>query len=284
MRSGLILLALSLSASTSLWAQITVENAGTISPETPIWQSRLEYAKTEHTTDIRLLEKFDWAPNEVMDFELAVPLVHRDVEFDAVDGTLEGIGDASLRGKYLITKVDDVMASTRFAVLGGVRLPTGDFDEEEDGVELPRKMQLGTGAFGFYGGPLFTYINDRHRFAAELIGRYNLERDDFQVGPSLQIGLSYWYRITPATIEVAGAETEIRGVIEVTSTFYWESELPGEGTGDDGNITWLSPGVQIYPAFWALFEFSVQIPIVETVEDDHGDRKFGVLATMKFLF
>lgn len=266
------------------WAQVVTENAGTVSPETPTWQTRFEYAKTKHLTDLRMVETLIWAPNEVMDFGLSVPLHHRDVGFGGLEDTLEGLGDASARWKYSIWKEDDVMASTRFSTLAGVKFPTGRWHEEDSGVDLPRKLQLGTGGWDVYGGPLFTYIQDRHRFAAEFIGRYAFERDDFRLQPSLQIGLAYWYRITPAHIEMAGEDTEIRGVLELTSVFYGESELSGRGIGDDGNITWLSPGVQIFPSFWVLFEASVQIPVIETVQDARGDRKFGALVSIKFLF
>lgn len=263
-----------------LLSQIVTENAGTTSPETPIWQTRFEYSRTSHLTDLRAVETFFWAPNEAMDFALAVPIAHRDVEA----GTLEGIGDVAARWKYSIWKEDDVMQSTRFSALLGVKFPTGRFHEEEDGIEVPRKLQLGTGSFDFTGGPLFTYIHDRHRFAAEAIGRTNLERDDFRLQPSLRIGLAYWFRVAPEILEVAGEETEVRGVIELTSFFYGESKLGEAGLGDPGNITWLSPGVQVYPALWALFEASVQIPIYQDVDDLLGDRKPGVLLTIKFLF
>lgn len=266
------------------WAQVLTENAGTVSPETPIWQTRFEYARSEHLTDLRVVETFLWAPNEIMDFGLSVPVHHRDVKFGGLEDTFGGVGDTSLRWKYSIWKEDDIMASTRFSALAGVKFPTGRWHEEDLGIEVPRKLQLGTGGWDVYGGPLFTYIQDRHRFAAELIGRYAFERDDFRLQPSVQIGLAYWYRITPSRIETAGEDTEIRGVIELTSIFYGESEQNGRGIGDDGNITWLSPGIQVYPSFWALFEASVQIPVIETVEDLRGDRKFGALVSIKILF
>lgn len=266
------------------WAQVVTENAGTVSPETPLWQTRFEYLKTEHATDLRAVETFLWAPNEVMDFGLSVPVHHRDIEFAGLEDTFEGAGDASVRWKISIWKEDDVMASTRFAALAGVKFPTARWHEEDSGVELPRKLQLGTGGWDVYGGPLFTSIRDRHRFAAELIGRYAFERDDFRLQPSLQLGVAYWYRITPARIETAGEDTEVRGVLELTSIFYGESERDGRGIGDGGNITWLSPGVQVYPSFWVLFEASVQVPVVETVQDAQGDRKLGALVSIKFLF
>lgn len=166
------------------WAQVMTENAGTVSPENPIWQTRFEYLKAEHLTDLRAVESFFWAPNEAMDFALSVPVHHRDVEFSGIEDTLEGVGDSSLRWKHSIWKEDDVMASTRFSALAGVKLPTGRWHEDDSGVEISRKLQLGTGGWDVYGGPLFTHIQDRHRFAAELIGRYAFERDDFRLQPS----------------------------------------------------------------------------------------------------
>lgn len=267
------------------WAQVVTENAGTVSPETPIWQTRLEYSKAENLTDLRAVETFLWAPDGMMDFALSVPVAHRDVAFGSgIDGTLEGLGDASLRWKYSAYKADDVMKSTRFSTLLGIEFPTGRFREDVDGVDVPRKMQLGSGSFDFYGGPLFTHIDDRHRFAAEVIGRYNLEADDFRLQPSLRLGLAYWYRLWPERLEIAGEETEVRGVIELTSIFFGESKQGGRGLEDQGNITWLSPGIQVYPSLWVLFEASLQIPVIETVEDVQGDRKFGFLLSIKFLF
>lgn len=266
------------------WAQIVTENAGTVSPETPIWQTRLEYERDVHLEDIRAVETFLWAPDDTMDFGLSIPVHHLDVDFSGVQGTLEGLGDASLRWKYSVCKADEVMASTRFSVLAGVKFPTGRWHEDVDGLEVPRKLSLGTGDWELYGGPLFTWIQDRHRFAAELVGRYSFERDGFQLQPSVRLGAAYWYRISPARIETAGEETEVRGVLEVTSIFYGQSKVDGTGIGDQGNITWLSPGIQVYPSVRTLFEASVQIPVHQSVSDLRGDRRLGALLSVKFLF
>ncbi len=284
-RTAVLALLLAGGAPGLAWAQVVTENAGTVSPETPFWQTRFEYQKAKHLTDLRAVETFLWAPDSTMDFALNLPVAHRDVEFGTtIDGTLEGLGDASVRWKYSAYTADDVMKSTRFSTLLGIEFPTGRFRGEVDGIDVPRKMQLGSGSFDFYGGPLFTHIDDRHRFAAEIIGRYNLEADDFRLQPSLRIGVAYWYRLYPERLGEAGEETEVRGVIELTSIFYGESKQDGRGLDDQGNITWLSPGIQVYPSLWVLFEASIQIPIIETVEDVQGDRKFGFLLSIKFLF
>jgi hypothetical protein len=264
--------------------QILVENAGPISPETPALQSRLEFGLAENATDLRLVETGIFSPHASMDFALAVPLALRSIDLPGQEGALSGLGDASLRWKQMLWRTDDVMRSTRFAALAGVELPTGDSDEEIDGAEAPRKLQLGSGSFDLYGGPLFTHIVDRHRFAAELIGRANGVHDGFRLQNSVRAGLAWWYRVAPARLELAGEKTEIRAVLELTSTFYGESRQDGHGLDDDGNLTWIAPGIQIYPSTRCLLEANVQFPIVETMDDLFGDRKLAALLTFKVLF
>jgi len=96
-RTAIVALLLAGGAPVLAWAQVVTENAGTVSPETPLWQTRLEVQKLAHATDLRAVESFLWAPNDAMDFALSVPVHHRDVEFAGLEDTLEGFGDASLR-------------------------------------------------------------------------------------------------------------------------------------------------------------------------------------------
>lgn len=102
--TAIVVLLLSGGAPGLVWAQVVTENAGTVSPETPAWQTRFEYVKSERVTDQRMVETFLWAPNEVMDFGPSVPLHQREVAFAGLDDTPEGVGDASTRWKYSVWK------------------------------------------------------------------------------------------------------------------------------------------------------------------------------------
>lgn len=283
LHAGLVALALLASAATAR-GQVVTENAGTLSPETPLWQTRLAYARTHHVTDLSGAETLVWAPDATLDLALTVPVHHRDVAFGGRDATREGLGDTVLRGKWSVWKVDDVMASTRVSVLAGVELPTGRWSDHEGGQRMSRKLTLGSGTWDLVGGPLFTVIRDRHRFAVEVLGRYGLPGHGFRPGPSLQVGAAYWARLAPARLETAGETTEIRGVLEVTGVVSGESREHGRGLDDQGVVLWLSPGVQVYPDTWVLFEASVQIPVWQTVDDARGNRRVGALVAIKFLF
>lgn len=284
LRGLLVALAIAASA-TAASAQIVVENAGTVSPETPILRTRFETARWDDGTDVRLTESYFWAPRPRLDFGLSVPLVRRELDSPlGPDAEYGGIGDVSFRAKHVFHQTDGVMRSTRFSALAGVELPTGSWHEEEGGVDVPRDLQVGTGTFGFYGGPLFTHIADRHRFAGEVIGQIHTERDDFEPGASLRLGGSYWYRFSPAIVEVAGEQTEFRGVVELTHVYFADGRVNGDRVGDGGTETTLSLGVQVYPTTTVLLEAAVQIPLHETTRDLRGDRGVGGLLTLKILF
>ncbi|HEU4394093.1 MAG TPA: hypothetical protein VFS92_00900 [Planctomycetota bacterium] len=284
LRSLIVAVAIAASASAAS-AQIVVENAGTVSPETPILQSRFETARWDDGSEVRLTESYFWAPRPRLDFGLSVPLVRRELDSPfGPDAEYGGIGDISFRVKNTFHQADGVMRSTRFGGLAGVQLPTGSWHEEEEGVDVPRDLQVGTGTLGFYGGALFTHIADRHRFAGEVIGQIHTERDDFQPGSSLRLGGSYWYRISPSIVEVAGARTEFRGVVELTHVYFADGRVNGDRVGDGGTETTLSLGVQVYPTTSVLFEAAVQVPLHETTRDSRGDRGVGGLLTLKILF
>lgn len=279
---GLLVIAASASAA---GAQIVVENAGTVSPETPTWKSLFENDRYENVTDFRLTETLYWAPEPGTEFKFAVPFLRRELDQpDGTDALYEGLGDLELHIKRVFHKSDGVMRSTRFAAIAGIDLPTGPWHEEDGGADIPRSLQLGTGTFGLFGGPLFTHIADRHRFAFEAIGHVNAEHEDYRPQPYLRLGAAYWYRITPSTLEFAGERTELRGSVELLHTVFGRSVEGGTRVGDDGTTTMLSLGIQVYPTTSPLFEAAVLIPLHETREDLKGDRGIGFLLSIKFLF
>ena len=162
--------------------------------------------------------------------------------------------------------------------------PTGDHDATAGGVELPRRLQLGTGGWGVGVGTAFTVIRDRHRFSAELFYRHRTRHDGFRLGDSYQLNLAYWYRITPSVFDAQEEEVEVRGVFELLSTYRTDSVGGAGSLGDGGHEIWAAPGVQIYLSRDVLIEAAVQIPISQDVDDAFGRRKWGATLGIKFIF
>ncbi len=75
----------------------------------------------------------------------------------------------------------------------------------------------------------------------------------------MHCNLAYWYRITPGVHPPPDEEvTEVRGVV--------------------------APGIQIYPRRDVLVEASIQIPVVQSIDDALGNRRWRLLLAVKFLF
>ena len=101
---------------------------------------------------------------------------------------------------------------------------------------------------------------------------------------AIEIDLAYWYRLTPARFDEEPNPIEIRGVAEIHSRYSFSGRDSSGRLGDRGFEVWLAPGIQVYPSRSVLFEANVQVPIFQTIDDDVGDRRWGALLAVKFLF
>lgn len=270
-------------------AQIVTENAGAISPETPILRESLTYLDSKHATEARWIHQLILSVDPSRELKLSVPLAWKEVEFDAPDGGEDhenffGLGDISLRFKQSLWQKDDVLESTRWAVIGEVGAPTGNHHESDDGIEVPRRLALGTGDWTLGVGTAFTVIRNRHRFSAEVFFRHRTRHDGVRFGETVDLNLAYWYRFAPARFDEAPDATEVRGVVELLSTYRSESRFPQGGADDQGVLLWVAPGIQVYPSKTVLIEGSLQIPVYQSIDDALGDRDWGATLAVKFLF
>jgi hypothetical protein len=268
---------------TALLLQIVTENGGTVSVETPILKESLTYWQAAHVQEWRLGNELLWGVTGDLELDFSAPLSIKHVRFGGVSKTLFGPGDASVRAKYSFLKEDQVMKSTRVAGLLGVEFPTGDARESEDGVALPRKLLLGSGSWDGWIGAVFTHIDDRHRFSADAIYRHNTAHDGFRLGDSYALDLAYWYRLHPAAFDPQEPTTEVRGVVEILTT-YTEPSQAGGSLRDQGWILRVAPGLQVYPSRSVLLEMNVQVPLYQDVHDVIGHRDYAAFFAVKFLF
>jgi hypothetical protein len=268
-------------------AQIVTENAGVISPETPIVRESLSVLDAEHLREVRWEHQLIFAFDPARELKLTVPLVWRDVEFatpgGVEDADLAGLGDVSLRFKQSLWQEDAVMASTRWAALAEIGAPTGEDGETENGALIPRRLQLGTGDWSLGAGTAYTWIRDRQRFSAETLFRYRTRHEGLRLGETLDLNLAWWYRITPARFPPGDPPLEVRGVLELLSSYRWPSEGDGD-LDDDGKLVWLAPGLQVYPSKTVLLEVALRAPIHQDLDDALGDRRWAGVLALKFLF
>lgn len=270
-------------------AQVVTENAGVVSPEAPILRESVSFFDSDNLRESRWTSQFIFALDAKRELKLSLPLVSRESTFQLAGGSEEtsdlfGLGDASIRFKQSIWQRDEVMESTRWALLTELGVPTGDDDAEENGDALPRRLQLGTGDWSFGLGSAFTWIRDRQRFSVEALYRHRTRHEDLQLGSSADLNLAYWYRLSPAAFKAGEETTEVRGVLELLSSYRFASEIGTQTQDDEGTLVWFGPGIQIYPGTTVLFEANVQVPLYQDLEDAVGDRHFAASLVVKFLF
>lgn len=286
--------AVALALALSLWAgganaQILTENAGVTPPTIPTLRELLTFEDWENSRSLRLDQQLIVGVTPKIELKLTLPTVlHQRVRFAGLRGdesrALAGLGDARLDLKLSLWQDDGVLESTRWALIAGVRAPTGEDDREDDGVRLPRRLQLGSGAWGVRGGTAFTVIRNRHRLSLDLEYSHHTRHEGIRLGDSVGLDVAYWYRLTPATFDPEDERTEVRAVFELLSRYRFDSLDAAGGLGDRGIEVWAAPGLQIYPSRSVLFELSLQVPLIRTIDDALGRPRWKGLLAIKILF
>lgn len=183
-----------------------------------------------------------------------------------VDKDDSGVGDATILGRYTVYAKDYPSGTTRFALLGGIKLPTGDEDLEPittDSIDFPLGW-VSTVTWGF----------GRHEVDADLVYRVNTEADDFERGDDLIYDLAYQFRVYPWTLPEVGAPNFLYLVAEANGIFSQKSELNGKTTDDSGgHILFLSPGLQFATRRYIL-EASIQLPVIQDLDGSQVETDF----------
>jgi len=272
-----------------LAAQVFTANAGVASPELPSVRFLSSYRETDNVRDLGSLLQYTYSPTSSLEARLSLPFISRDLEFQDPAGVrhrdvLFGPGDLELRLKQSLLQDDDVLESTRWALMATGTAPTGDHDARDDGVEIPRQLQLGTGGWGLGAGTAFTLIRDRHRFSTEIFYRHRTRHDGFRLGDSVHLNLAYWYRLSPAVFASGQDQVELRGVFELLSSHRSDSRSSAGSPDDGGYLILACPGIQAYPSRDVLIEAALQVPIFQDMDDAFGDRQWGAFIGVKLIF
>ena len=175
---------------------------------------------------------------------------------------VNGFGDLAVAAKLGIYQLDRPNRTTRVALFGRLKLPTGDDDATgPEGQPLPKSLQLGTGSVDYSAGVILTHSVGPVGVSGDLIYDINTVDDGFAFGDVLHYDIALGYRILPRVYRTYPAK-QINLYLEANGTWSQRSTLEGTSLIDSGgNLLLLSPGVQFIPLANFLVEVTYQMPV-----------------------
>lgn len=219
---------------------------------------------------IPIVVPYEILPNRLV-MAVGVPILHKEMRrtSEGKRSTLSttGLGDLFISTKYRAFQRDARGWTTRMAIKGKVKFPTGKDDEtDEQGNRLPPTLQLGSGSVDYSLGAVFTHVRRRVGFNADVSYNFKTEANKFAFGDSLQYGLAFGYRLLPVVYAQYPARNHINAYLELNGEYSARSRADGLSVVDSGwNVVYLSPGIQLIPGNF-IVEASLKLPVVQNLK------------------
>lgn len=197
--------------------------------------------------------------------------------------TNSGLGDVMLMAKYVLFQRDRLNVTTRSALFGGVKIPTGSTDAvDETGNLLPLGLQLGSGSWDIPLGVAFTHSAGGVGIVADLFYRFTKE-NEVSHGDSLNSGLAIGYRLYPSEY-MTFKEKVLNAYLELNGSWNAKSVVRSEVDENSGGVAlFLSPGLQWVFQTNLLAEVSIQLPIYQRLNGTQLGNSFSVAAGLRYL-
>ena len=176
--------------------------------------------------------------------------------------SVSGFGDLAVVAKLGIYQRDRPNRTTRMALFGRVKLPTGDNSAVgPEGQPLPKSLQLGTGSVDASAGFILTHSVGPLGLSGDVIYDFNTDSEGFAFGDVLHYDVALGYRILPRIYRTYPAK-QINLYLEANGTWSRRNTLQGNPLADSGGpLLLLSPGVQFIPLANFLVEATYQVPV-----------------------
>jgi len=195
-----------------------------------------------------------------------------------------GIGDTTVLGKYRVYTNNFKGGTSRFSLIGGLELPTGDDDESDSLGTLPAGLQLGSGSVDVIAGGAYTFQTLSHEMDVDLRYIFNQEANDFEFGDVFKYNFSYQKRIFPITLPDEGIYSQWNALIELNGNYSQRSESFGSSVGNSGGHTlYLSPGIQ-FVSQRGVIEASVQLPVVQDLNGNQIEADYTLALSFRYQF
>lgn len=256
-----------------------------------------------HNTDYNLVGALSiaYGINHHLTVSAELPYVRRDDLREGASGGVDrlgsvaGIGDVNLLAKYRLTD----SRAFGFAIVGGVKLPTGTTDKRGPGGErLETEHQPGTGSWDPIVGASASAPLDSLTFTASGLYQWSTEgAQHTRLGDRLQGGIALSHRFgggpvahLPSHNHHHGDELDEHAEPHRSS---WDAfvELAGEWEGrqkiggeidreSGGKWAWIAPGLRFNASTGWSASASVAVPVWQRIRSSHPDNRYRLLLSV----
>lgn len=210
----------------------------------------------------------------------------QEAEFDPDTGETEilkfdpdGITDLWLTTKYRFYRGP----WGQFAVLGGVKFPTGDDDVRNSaGERVEPSATAGSGSFDGMAGLAYSrWLTPRMTLDTSAQYTFRTEANDFRLGDRVDAGVAVAYRLTPDIEKYPQASVFAEGNLR----HLFKSEEEGaRDPNTGGTVLFLSSGVRVSVSRNAALTFSGQVPVLQDLNGRQLETDFRIVAALTVTF
>jgi hypothetical protein len=228
---------------------------------------------------------------------------HSDVNGQAINevarlGSPAGIGDLNVLAKYRLTEGEGV----GFAVIGGIKVPTGSTHKRsDDGERLETEHQPGTGSWDpLFGATAATSLGAVRLTASALYQLSTNGAQNTRLGNRLQGGVAVSHRFAPAdhhydepSHQQHHHADELDEHAEGHAHASWDAfvELGGEWEGrqkvdgeteqeSGGKWLYVAPGARFISASGWSAAAAVAVPVWEDIRPSHPNNRYRMVLSL----
>jgi hypothetical protein len=210
-------------------------------------------------------------------------------------GTVAGIGDINLLAKYRLTEGDGV----GFALIGGIKLPTGSTHRRSPGGErLETEHQPGSGSWDpIVGASASARLGTIQLSASGLYQFATRGAQHTRLGNRAQGGIALSHRFGPAPHEHAPTHDHHHGdeldehhehphsswdaFVELGGEWEGRQKVDGElEAASGGKWAWIAPGVRYNSASGWSAGAAVALPVWQDIRASHPDNRYRLMVSL----
>jgi hypothetical protein len=255
-----------------------------------------------HNTDYNLNASLGvaYGLNHHITLSAELPYVRRDKLREADDGTarrlgnVAGIGDLNLLAKYRLTD----SANSGFALLGGIKMPTGSTHRTKDGERLETEHQPGTGSWDpIIGASASARLGTVQLTASALYQISTRGAQSTRLGNRLQGGVALSHRFGEPAHEHVESHNHHHGdeldehqehahsswdaYVELAGEWEGQQKIGGETEeASGGKWAWVAPGIRFNAASGWSASAGVAVPVWQEIRASHPDNRYRVVLSL----